>query len=161
MRRAIKLSYIHDIRLILQDSRFVLVHVEVVWGGEDRHDGGEAGGFRFAVHAVAGVLCFVGADDGEEVVLFEEVAGGGVAGGASANARGGGRERGIGRRGGREGEGRERYAREEIRTPAHMIMHELLRRLLAPKVLQRIAPQNITHQPMRRRLLKPIDLPTS
>ena len=79
MRCAVELSNVHDVALILEDSCLVVVHIEVVGCGEDGHDGGETCCLCFAVHTVAGVLGFVCADDGEEVVAFEELAGGGVA----------------------------------------------------------------------------------
>ena len=75
---AVKLSDIHDVVLILEDCRLVVIDIEVVGGGEDSHDGWESGGACLSVHAVTGVLCLVGADDGKEVVLLEEVAGGWV-----------------------------------------------------------------------------------
>ena len=75
MRGAVELPDVHDVALILQHGRLVVINVKVVRSGEDGHDGGEACCFGFAVHAVAGVLGFVRADDGEEVVAFEELAG--------------------------------------------------------------------------------------
>ena len=54
MWRAVKLPDIHHVALVLKHRRFVVVHVEVVGCGEDGHDGGEARGFGFAVHSVAG-----------------------------------------------------------------------------------------------------------
>ena len=47
---------------------------------EDGDEGGESGGLALAVHAVARVLGLVRADDGEEVVLLQEVAAGSVTG---------------------------------------------------------------------------------
>ena len=58
----------------------VVVDVEVVWRREDGDEGGESGGLALAVHAVARVLGLVCADDGEEVVLLQEVAAGSVTG---------------------------------------------------------------------------------
>ena len=78
MWRAIELSDIHDIVLVLEDCGLVVIDIEVVWSGEDSHDGWETGGACLAVHAVAGVLGLVGADDRKEIVLLEEVAGGWV-----------------------------------------------------------------------------------
>lgn len=75
MWRAVKLSDIHDVVLILEDCGLVVIDVEVVWSGEDSHDGWESGSAGFSVHAVSGILSLVGADDGEEVVFLEEVAG--------------------------------------------------------------------------------------
>ena len=56
----------------------VVVDVEVVWRRENGDEGGESGGLALAVHAVARVLGLVRADDGEEVVLLQEVAAGSV-----------------------------------------------------------------------------------
>ena len=78
MRRAVELPDVHHVVFVLEHGGLVVVDVEVVGRAEDGHHAGEAGRARFAVHAVAGVLGFVGPDDGEEVVLFEECAGGGV-----------------------------------------------------------------------------------
>lgn len=36
--------------------------------------------------------------------------------------------------------------REEVRTSAHVIMNEELRRLLLPKLFQRIGPEDVAHQ---------------
>ena len=71
----VELPDVEDIALVLQDSGFVVVDIEVVRGAEDGHDAGEAGSSGLAVHAITSILSFVGSDDREEVVLFEEVTG--------------------------------------------------------------------------------------
>jgi hypothetical protein len=38
MRRAIELSNIHDVVLVLENSSLVVVYVEVIWCRKDRHD---------------------------------------------------------------------------------------------------------------------------
>lgn len=53
MRRAVELSDVHHVALVLQDSRLVVVHVEVVRGAEDSHDGREACRLGLAVHAIS------------------------------------------------------------------------------------------------------------
>ena len=76
MRRAIELSNVHNIVLVLQDRSLVVVDVKVVGCAEDCHDARKASRPRLSVHAITGILRFVGSDDGEEIVLLEEVAGG-------------------------------------------------------------------------------------
>ena len=73
---AVELSDVHDIVLVLQDRSLIVVHVEVVRGGEDGHHTRKACRPCLAVHSIASILSFMGPDDGEKVVLFEEVAGG-------------------------------------------------------------------------------------
>ena len=53
VRGAVKLPDVHDIAFILKYSSFVVVNIEVVWGGEDSHDRRESSCLRFAIHAVA------------------------------------------------------------------------------------------------------------
>jgi len=55
MGSAIKLSDVHDITFILEDSGLVIVYVEVIWRGKDGHHGGETSCFRLAVHAIPGL----------------------------------------------------------------------------------------------------------
>jgi len=76
--RAIELTYVHDVVLVLQDSSFIVVNIKVVWGAEDGHDARETGCSRLAIHSVASILSLVGANDGQQVVLFQEGACGGV-----------------------------------------------------------------------------------
>lgn len=52
MRSAVELPNVHDIALVLEHGRFVVVDVEVVGGREDGHDRGEACRFRLAIHAI-------------------------------------------------------------------------------------------------------------
>jgi hypothetical protein len=92
MRRAVKLSDIHDIALVFQDGSFIIVDIQVIGGGEDGHDGGEPCRLRLAIHSIAdntflsalsghhihhgdipSILGFMCADDGEEIVPFEEL----------------------------------------------------------------------------------------
>ncbi len=44
---------LHDIRLILQHSSFVGVHVEVVRSGEDGHNRWKPGSLRLPVHTIS------------------------------------------------------------------------------------------------------------
>lgn len=78
MRGAVELSNIHNIVLVFQNCRFVVVNIEIVGSGEDGHDAGEAGRSSFSVHSISSVLGFVSSNDGEQVVLLEECAGGRV-----------------------------------------------------------------------------------
>ena len=78
MRCAVELSNVHHIILVLQHCSLVVVDIEVVGCAKDGHDAGEAGSPRLSVHAISGILRFVGSNDGEEIVLLEEVAGGWV-----------------------------------------------------------------------------------
>lgn len=78
MRSTVELSDIHDVVFVLEHGGLVVVDVEVVWCGEDGHDGRKSGRTRLAVHPVASVLRFVGSDDRKEIVLLEESACGGV-----------------------------------------------------------------------------------
>ena len=50
---AIELSDVHDIALVLENSGFVVIYVEVIGGGEDSHNRWEAGALRFTVHSVS------------------------------------------------------------------------------------------------------------
>jgi hypothetical protein len=53
MWSTVELPDVHDVALIFENSGFVIVHVEIIGGGKDGHDGGEACAFRFAVHSVS------------------------------------------------------------------------------------------------------------
>ena len=71
-----ELSNVHDIIFVLQNSSLVVVHVQVVWRAEDCHDTGKASRPCLPVHSVPSILGFVCANDGQQIVLFEESAGG-------------------------------------------------------------------------------------
>lgn len=73
-----ELSNVHDIVLVLQNRSLVVIHVEVIRCAEDGHHTRETSRPRLPVHSVTGILGFVGTNDGEQVVLFEEGAGGGI-----------------------------------------------------------------------------------
>jgi len=79
VRRAVKLADVHDVVLVFQHGSLVVVDVKIVWGREHGDEGGEAGVSAPLVHAVARVLRLVRADDGEELVLLQEIAHGVVA----------------------------------------------------------------------------------
>ena len=74
MRCAIELSNVHDVILILQNRRFVVVNVEVIRSTEYGHDTGESCRPGLPIHAIACILCFVGPNNGQEVVLFKKSA---------------------------------------------------------------------------------------
>ena len=72
MRRTVELADIHHVVLIFEHSSFVVVNIEVVGGAEDGHNAREARCPCLPIHSITGVLGFVGADDGEEIVLLQE-----------------------------------------------------------------------------------------
>ena len=72
MRRAVELSNVHNIVLILEYSRLVVVYIEVVGCAEDGHDTREACRPRLSVHPVPSILSLVRANDGQQVVLLQE-----------------------------------------------------------------------------------------
>ena len=74
MRRAVELSNVHHVVLVLQDRRLVVVDVEVVGRREDGDERREPRSLALAVHPVPGVLGFVGADNRQQVVLLKEIA---------------------------------------------------------------------------------------
>ena len=74
VRRAVELANVHNVVLVLQHGGLVVVNVEVVGRGENGHNTRESGRPGLAVHAVTSILGLVGADDGEEVILLQEVA---------------------------------------------------------------------------------------
>jgi len=53
MGRAVKLPDVHNVAFVLQDSRFVVVHVEIIGSGENGHDRRKAGRLGLAIHAVS------------------------------------------------------------------------------------------------------------
>lgn len=73
-----KLSNVHDIILILQHRRFIIIHIQIVGRRKDGHDTGESSGFGLSVHSVTGILRLMGTNDREQVVFFEERTGCGV-----------------------------------------------------------------------------------
>jgi hypothetical protein len=73
-----KLPDVHDVVLILQHSSLVVIHIQIIWCAEDGHHARETGGPSLPVHAVTGILGFVCANDGKQIVLFEESTGGRV-----------------------------------------------------------------------------------
>jgi hypothetical protein len=121
-----ELPDVHYVVLVLQDGGLVVVHVQVVRRAEDGHDTGEARGPRLPVHAVSGILGFVRANNGEQVVLLEEGACGGI--------------------------------REEVRAPSDVVVDEEIVRLLLSKFFERVSPEDVAHQAVRRWLAKTIDL---
>lgn len=53
---------------------------------------------------------------------------------------------------------KKRDAREEIRAPADVVVHEAVRRLLRPEILYGVGPEDVTHKSLRRRLAEAIKL---
>ena len=78
MRGAVELSNIHDVILVFQNGGFVVVDIQVVRGRENGHHTREPRRPGLSVHAVAGILCFMGSNDREEVVFFQEGARSGI-----------------------------------------------------------------------------------
>jgi len=78
VRCAVELPDVHDVVLVLEDGRLVVVYVEVVRRTEDGHDTRETSGPCFPIHSVSSILGLVRTNDREQVVLFEEGACGGV-----------------------------------------------------------------------------------
>jgi hypothetical protein len=76
VRCAIELPDLHNIFLILQYDRFIVVDAKVVRSTEYRHNTREAGRSSLPKHTIASILGFVGANDGQKVVLFEKDASG-------------------------------------------------------------------------------------
>ena len=76
MRCAIELPDIHNIVLTLQYSHFVVVDVKVVRSAEYRHNTKEACRSSLPIRTIAGILSFVGVNDGQKVILFEKGASG-------------------------------------------------------------------------------------
>jgi len=52
MWRAVKLSDIHDIILVLQNCGFVVVDVQIIRSRENSHDGRKLGSSSLTVHAI-------------------------------------------------------------------------------------------------------------
>jgi hypothetical protein len=52
VRRAIKLPNVQHVRFIFEDRRLVVVHVQVIWSGEECHHGWETSRASFPVHTV-------------------------------------------------------------------------------------------------------------
>jgi hypothetical protein len=76
MRRTVELPDIHDIVLVFENRRLVVVDVEVIWCREYRHDRREAGCFGFPIHPVASVLSLVCTDDREQVIALQKLTSG-------------------------------------------------------------------------------------
>lgn len=54
MRRAVELSDVHHILLVLENGSLVVVDIKIVGCTEDSHDGWETGRLGLAIHAVPG-----------------------------------------------------------------------------------------------------------
>lgn len=55
MRAAVELSDVHNIRLILEHRRLVVIDIKVVWRAEYGHHRWKTGRFRLSVHAISGI----------------------------------------------------------------------------------------------------------
>ena len=78
VRCTVELPDVHDIIFVLEDCSLVVIHVEIVWCGENRHDRREACCSCLLVHSIPGILSLVCSDYRKKVVSFEELACGGV-----------------------------------------------------------------------------------
>ena len=76
---AIELPYVHHIVLVLQHSSFVIIYIKIIGCGEYCDERWKASRLAFSVHTVSGVLRLVGADDGEQIVVLQELAAGCIA----------------------------------------------------------------------------------
>ena len=56
MRGTIELPDIKDVAFILENSRLVVVNIEIVWAREKCHDGWEACPPRLSIHPVPGIM---------------------------------------------------------------------------------------------------------
>ena len=74
MWRAVKLADIHHIVFVLEHRSFVVVYIKIIRRRKDGHDRWKSGDFGLAVHAVTGILSFMGSDYREKVVSFQELA---------------------------------------------------------------------------------------
>lgn len=72
MRCAVELPNVHDVVLILEDCRFVIVNIKVVWGAEDGHHAGKTRCPRLPIHSVTCILSFMGSDDREKIVFLKK-----------------------------------------------------------------------------------------
>jgi len=63
--RAVELSDVHDVILVLQYGGLIVIYVEIVWGAEDRHNAGKTGSPRLAVHSVTSILGLMCPNDGK------------------------------------------------------------------------------------------------
>ena len=72
MRCTVELPNVHDVVFVFEHCGFVVVDIEIVGGAEDCHDTGKACRPRLTIHAVPGILRFVRANDGQQVISFEK-----------------------------------------------------------------------------------------
>ena len=70
---AVELSDVHHIILVLEHRSFVVVHIQIVGSGENCYQRWESGGLAFSVHSVSCILGLVRPDDGQKVVLLQEI----------------------------------------------------------------------------------------
>lgn len=61
----VELPDVHDVALVLENGRFVIIHVEIIGGREDGHDGGKTCALRFTVHAVTAYVSDIGVQLGD------------------------------------------------------------------------------------------------
>ena len=52
MRRAVELTDVHNVAFVFQYGGFVVIDVQVIGRGEDRHDGWESVCFCLAIHTI-------------------------------------------------------------------------------------------------------------
>jgi hypothetical protein len=91
MGRTVELPDVHNVAFILQNSRFVIIHVEIIGSGENGHDGGKTGCLGLAIHAISAsviqkagessrkrllprILSLVCSYNRQQIVAFKEVA---------------------------------------------------------------------------------------
>jgi hypothetical protein len=72
VRCTIELPNVHNIVLVLQFSRFVVVDIKAVRSTEYHHNTREACRSSLSIYMIASILGFVGANDGQKDVLFKK-----------------------------------------------------------------------------------------
>lgn len=53
MRSAVELPNVHNIIFVLENSRLVIIYIQIVWSRENRHYSWELCRASFAIHAIS------------------------------------------------------------------------------------------------------------
>lgn len=72
MRRAVELSNIHHVILVLEHRCFVIVDIEVIGRAEDGHHTGESCRPGLAIHPITCILSLVCSNNREQIILLQE-----------------------------------------------------------------------------------------
>lgn len=73
-----ELSNVHNIILVLQDSRLIVIHIKIIGRRENRHHTWESSSLCLPIHAVTSVLGLVCSNDRQKIVFFQEGASSGI-----------------------------------------------------------------------------------